>query len=123
MEAWDEVEVLARTWTVLYRCWWSVHYTTGILAAVAGAIVASGTGPIVWGSVASVCAALITFLGPLKKATQYYHAHHALSQVLLEARHGLLTDSQFAARVGEARRYVLGTEIVVTPAPEPEEGA
>jgi hypothetical protein len=63
------------------RFWYSAHYVIGLFAATAGAYTATG---VSWGwSVsAAIGTALVTFLGPLQKASSYKHAYYRLRTAL-----------------------------------------
>ena len=80
-----EVRTLSRDWRRLYRTWWSVHYTVGLLGVAAGVLAAGTPGTLGlpdWapGTAAAVATSLVTFLGPLHKAQAYHRAFHEVEQ-------------------------------------------
>jgi len=97
--------------------WYSVHYSSGIIAVISGVLVtASGTqsGPDfiqsytwLWGLLAALLSGVVTFLGPLQKAERYKHAYYSLDTALVNYEIGLLKSDKLMEEYVKANNMVL----------------
>ena len=111
------VDARSRLYNTWQLFWFSVHYTAGLFAIVAGglataAVAQESTGLIgewgwIWGLTASLLASVVTFLGPLQKAQTYKRAHYVLDKAAVDFRDDRITGEQLSTRLEEAHNIVL----------------
>jgi len=71
----------ATDWMRLQQFWFLLHYACG-LAGVVAAVLASKFGWWLWGVIAAVSTAIVTFLGPLQKGDSYKNAYFRLASAI-----------------------------------------
>lgn len=112
-----QVTVLYKTYMRWQRFWFSLHYTAGVIAVIAGVLAtASGTnsGPEfvqtntwVWGLLAALLSGVVTFLGPLQKAEAYKHAYYLLNKSITRFEAGNISIEDLLNRYEQAQAIVL----------------
>jgi hypothetical protein len=109
-----------QSWRLLYRTWYAVHYSIGILGVVAAAVGATATAtehPLhnyswAFGVFAAVCTSLITFLGPVQKAERYWKAFYRADQALLAYDAKQIDIKELVQEIGHSREIIIsGAEL------------
>lgn len=115
--------VLARTkaraglYQRLQLSWFVVHYASGAVAIVAGALASISTSsqvPIfiqentwLWGLLATVLAGVVTFLNPLQKARDYKKSYYEIFSGIQKYEADMISLEQLVAILDAAQERVL----------------
>ena len=94
--------------------WFSVHYSAGLVAILAGGLATAASANESpawvkkyawgWGLTASLLAGVVTFLGPLQKAESYKQVQYVLEKAIVDSRQQRITDEELSDLLGQSQQ-------------------
>ena len=97
--------------------WFSVHYSAGLVAIIAGGLATAAAvndSPAwvkkyawSWGLIASLLAGVVTFLGPLQKAESYKRAQYVLEKAVVDFQDKRISAGDLSDLLGKSQQIYL----------------